>query len=419
MLALTIHRAGTKQRILAPPSALPQGPPRLGKQLAIEAMLDETLPAGEVLYRQNARSSGVAALNVYPRWRLRGLIAPLGTALAVSALVAMLMVPSQTDPLHTSAKNVHCLPGARIYTRPIYRGGGFVHACQLPDGRRHGDVARHQLDGRLCELQRFEHGILHGPFRTYHPLGGGVESGEYWHGERHGTWVYRDHDGRLRGRVQFERGQRDGAFFLAGRDGSALEGHYRRGQRIGQWEGRKRLCRPLAIAIPQLVPGPPRGLLRELCRYSGGLLHGPHLIELEGLRISGKFVEGKAEGRWQAVVVRRGTVRGAKTDELRWTATFAAGQLEGRYLRYAQGGVVLEGSYADGRRVGLWRRYARLPSMLPMTGPQRGRLIERWRYDREGKLDGRYELWRSDGQPLLYRASVDPSSSVSCSARRR
>lgn len=396
MLALTIRRAGMQQRVLAPPSALPQGPPRLGKQLAIEAVLDETLPAGEVLYRQNARSSGVAALNVYPRWRLRGLIAPLGTALTVSALLAMLMVPSQTDPIHTSAQNVHCLPGARIFTRPLYRGGGFVHSCQLPDGRRHGDVSRHELDGRLRELQRFEHGIPHGPFRTYHPFGGGEESGEYWHGERHGTWVYRDDDGRLRGRVQFERGRRDGSFYLAGRDGSALEGHYHRGRRIGQWVGRKRLCRPLAITIPQLVPGRRRDLLRERCRYSGGLLHGPHLIELEGLTISGKFVEGKAEGRWQALAVRHDAVRGAN-NELRWTATFAAGQLEGRYLRYGQGAVVLEGNYADGRRVGLWRRYARLA--LPNSGPQR--LIERWRYDRKGKLEGLYELWRSDGRPLL------------------
>jgi hypothetical protein len=178
----------------------------------------------------------------------------------------------------------------------------------LRDGRKQGLwVEPEEFDWQLLEV-RYVDGVREGPFRIWHRNTRQLRlSGTMVAGQQHGA-VEGWHQGRVRFRAEKVAGKFHGAYRAFKDDGSF---EYEREYRDGQ------------------------------------LWAGPDDIELNGVVIQrGRWLDGKREGAFEA-----NDASGEPTLRAHYD-----GKLDGPYRTFHAGGVVkLEGAYARGLRVGLWR----------------------------------------------------------------
>jgi len=177
-------------------------------------------------------------------------------------------------------------------------------------------------------------------------------------GTRHGPFVTRFPDGTPALRGAYEDGVLDGAWERFHPSGASAErGTYARGLKTGRWTH----ARPDGAGLGAY----------ELARGTG--------IERRWLDDGAPFSEVALKGG-----VRHGAAKLFTRDGgVLGTARYVNGKLDGAYAVGTRSSLRLEENYANGVRTGarsIWRD---------------GIVIAEERYDRRGKLDGDYTLWRT------------------------
>lgn len=151
--------------------------------------------------------------------------------------------------------------------RTTYPDGSPQHEVTLKDGVKHGVEIWWSSSGMKRETT-FEHGVEHGPFRTFWKNGNKEQEGQYEHGLRAGAWKDYDSKGRLLFEKHYRFGKLDGTKTQYG-DGSGP----RKGQRV-------------VVRETEYVLGLEHG--REVGYWNSGTLN-----------VRGTNVAGRREGVWE------------------------------------------------------------------------------------------------------------------------
>ncbi|RAK66831.1 toxin-antitoxin system YwqK family antitoxin [Hymenobacter edaphi] len=232
-----------------------------------------------------------------------------------------------------------------------------------------------------------------GPWQFFDNQGNLEGEGSYTSGEKTGAWRYYFADGKLQRECTYDaQGKLTGAFKQYYDSGKLeIDGTYRAGEPVGS----AKIFHPC-------------GALREERRYNdAGQQDGPFVKYYASGQVEerGTYRQDQADGPLldfypdgtpeYEVTMAAGKQQGPITSyypgpgkRVEYRAVMEQGEMNGAYTGYHPGGQVREqGSYAKGKRTGLWKTF--YADGKPSTEQT---------YDAQGKLHGVYRDFDVDGQ---------------------